>query len=64
MKVKALLSFCGRINMVKGEVADIGDPALAERLISAGYVEKLGKEKTNDNCQNTQAGNVSRRKHG
>jgi hypothetical protein len=38
---KALISFCGVISMVKGEVGEIPDKALADDLIKAKYVEKV-----------------------
>ena len=41
MKVKALLSFCGKLSMGKGEVIDCGDEALVKELVSAGYIERV-----------------------
>ena len=40
MKVRALISFCGKVNMAMGEVAEL-DPALASDLAKVNYVEIL-----------------------
>lgn len=41
MKVKALISFCGKLSMGKGEVIDCRDEALVNELVSAGYIERV-----------------------
>ena len=64
MKVKALISFCGPYTLTQGDVADIRDAALAERLIAAGYVSKLGKEKTTNDREDPEARHIPKRKHG
>lgn len=39
MEYKAIVSFSGvKISMFAGQVRDISDPALAERLEKAGYI--------------------------
>ena len=44
MKVRATVSFCGEVSMMKGEVGVIPDlPARA--LLKAGYVEEIKPEK-------------------
>lgn len=45
MKVKALISFCGKLSMGKGEVIDCRDEALASELVSAGYIERVEEPK-------------------
>ncbi len=45
MLVKALVSFCGVISMIGGEVRDITDKPVVDDLLQAGYVEKVKKEK-------------------
>lgn len=41
MKVKATLSFGGKINMAKGETRDIPDGAVLKDLLRCGYVEPV-----------------------
>ena len=45
MKVRALVSFSGKIHMTKGEVGEITDQALVMDLLRAGLVEEV-KNKT------------------
>lgn len=45
MKVKALISFCGKLSMGKGEVIDCRDEALVKELVSAGYIERVDEPK-------------------
>ena len=45
MKVKALISFCGKLSMGKGEVIDCRDEALVNELVSAGYIERVEEPK-------------------
>lgn len=40
MKVKALKTFCGVVNMTRGEVRDIPDSE-AVNLVKVGYVQDL-----------------------
>ena len=48
---KALVSFSGRVSMVKGEVRDINDPAIAADLLKAKYIVDLeAKKKAADNA--------------
>lgn len=42
---KALISFCGKLNMTVGEVGEIPDKALADDLLKAGYIEEVKEEK-------------------
>lgn len=44
MRVRALESFAGAVNMAKGAVCEIADRALAEDLIRAGYAEEVPAE--------------------
>lgn len=44
MKVKATVSFSGRISMRKGQEADI-PPSLAREYIDCGYLKEVGKTK-------------------
>ena len=41
MKVKANVSFSGRISMAKGEKREITDEGLLKDLLTAGYVEEV-----------------------
>lgn len=43
MKVKALVSFAGIVNMAEGEVREIPDKDLCEDLLHAGYIEEVEK---------------------
>ena len=45
MKVKALVSFCGKISMAEGEVRDIEDLSLVTDLKESGYIEPLEDKK-------------------
>lgn len=45
MKYRALVSFVGRISMIKGEVREIQDEALAKSLLQPKFIEKV-EEKT------------------
>lgn len=38
MKVKAVVSFTGKINMAMDEIKDIEDESIAKDLLNAGYV--------------------------
>ena len=42
---KALISFCGKVNMTMGEVGEIPDKALADDLLKARYIEEIKEEK-------------------
>ena len=42
MAYRALRSFSGILSMVKGEVRDIANEAVAKDLLRSGYVEDLG----------------------
>ena len=42
---KALVSFSGRISMVKGEVRDINDPVVVADLLKAKYIVDLEAKK-------------------
>ncbi len=43
MKVKALVSFAGIVNMSEGEEREIADESLCESLIHAGYIREVEK---------------------
>ena len=45
MKVKALISFVGKLNMVAGEVKECSDEATLQDLLNAGYIEVVEEEK-------------------
>ena len=45
MKYRALVSFVGRISMIKGEVREIQDENLAKSLLQPKFIEKV-EEKT------------------
>lgn len=52
---KALVSFSGRISMVKGEVRDINDPVVVADLLKAKYIVDLeAKKKAADAAAKTQ----------
>ena len=52
---KALVSFSGRISMVKGEVRDINDPVVVADLLKAKYIVDLeAKKKAADVAAKTQ----------
>lgn len=38
MRVRATVSFCGKVTMTAGEIREIGDPAVLADLQKAGYV--------------------------
>lgn len=42
---KALVSFTGRVSMVKGEVRDINDPVIVADLLRAKYIVDLEAKK-------------------
>lgn len=42
---KALISFCGKVNMTMGEVGEIPDKTLADDLLRAGYIVPVKDEK-------------------
>ena len=44
MKVRALRSFGGAVNMSRGQVRDIQDEYVLNDLLKAGYVEALEEE--------------------
>jgi len=43
MAYRALISFTGKVNMVKGEVRDLAED-LAKDLIKAGYIADLSEK--------------------
>lgn len=45
MKVKAKISFVGKLNMVAGEVKECSDEATLQDLLNAGYIEVIEEEK-------------------
>ena len=45
MRVKAVISFCGKVNMGAGEIRDITDPSLLNDLLHAHYVEAAEEQK-------------------
>ena len=45
MKVKALISFVGKLNMVAGEVKECSDEATLQDLLNAGYIEVVEDKK-------------------
>ena len=42
---RALISFCGSVSMVMGEVREIPDQSITEDLLKAGYIEEIKAEK-------------------
>lgn len=44
-KVKALVSFAGKVSMSAGKVGEITDEVILADLLRAGYVEELGEKK-------------------
>lgn len=44
MKVKALKSFCGLVNMTRGQEKEIDD-SFVDDLVRAGYIEVIGSKK-------------------
>lgn len=45
MLVKALVSFCGKVNMMMGEIRDISDSSIVKDLLRAKYVEEVSEDK-------------------
>lgn len=45
MKIKALVSFSGKLSMHKDEITEYGNKAVLQDLLQAGYVEEV---KNND----------------
>lgn len=41
MKVKAKVSFSGRVSMAEGEITTISDETIAKDLLRAGYIEEV-----------------------
>lgn len=60
MKIKALKSFVGVLDMAVGEVAELSDERLAAALIACGYAEEITEESSIENKRN----NGRRRKAG
>lgn len=52
MKVKALKSFSGAVNMSRGQVRDIQDEYVLKDLLKAGYVEALEEADTQASAEN------------
>lgn len=44
-KVKALVSFAGKVSMSAGKVGEIIDEAILADLLRAGYIEEIETEK-------------------
>lgn len=44
MAYRALISFSGLVSMVKGEVREIADEAVAKDLVRCGYIEDLSEK--------------------
>lgn len=42
---KALISFSGKISMVKGQLREIHDEVIVNDLLKAGYIEEVKEEK-------------------
>jgi hypothetical protein len=38
---KALITFSGKVSMVKGQVKEINDKEVVEDLLKAGYIEEI-----------------------
>lgn len=47
MKVRAIKSFTGKVRMIKGEVREVEDEAIARDLVNCGYAVDL-EEKQKD----------------
>lgn len=45
MMYKANVSFCGLVNMAKGQVKEIDDPKVTSSLLSAGYISEAKASK-------------------
>lgn len=43
MKIKANISFCGTLNMARGEIRDIPENGMLTDLLNAGYVEAVAE---------------------
>ena len=52
MKVRALRSFGGAVNMSRGQVRDIQDEYVLKDLLKAGYVEALEEADTQASAEN------------
>lgn len=48
MMYKALISFTGSISMAMGDVREITDVALADRLQRVGYISPIGDSKPDE----------------
>lgn len=62
MRIKALISFVGAVDMNIGEVREISDEKLASSLISCGYAERI--ENTGGDVDADIGNNSRRRKKG
>ena len=59
MKIKALVSFAGKLSMVKGEITDCEHEVIFNDLIKAGYVEEVkAAEPKKDTRKNSKAKKV------
>ena len=56
MKVKALRSFSGAVNMSRNQVMDIQDEFILNDLLKAGYVEPLEEANTQMHADDASAG--------
>ena len=45
MMYKANVSFCGLVNMARGQVKEIDDPKVASSLLKAGYISEAKASK-------------------
>ena len=45
MMYKANVSFCGLVNMTRGQVKEIDDPNVASSLLKAGYISEVKASK-------------------
>lgn len=45
MMYKANVSFCGLVNMARGQVKEIDDPKVASSLLKAGYISEVKTSK-------------------
>lgn len=45
MMYKANVSFCGLVNMTRGQVKEIDDPKVASSLLKAGYISEVKASK-------------------
>lgn len=61
MKVEAIVTFAGRIGMIKGEIREV-DASLAAPLLKCGYLEEVKAVQTKESKRNNGSRNLQSHK--